>query len=176
MKNEGDMSMAHTKVLGLIGLAICASGTFACSQPVSDKAMLSQSAPDQDIRHPVSGLRVVPLRIQSGQKQFNFKVEIAQTEREQAKGLMFRTALGPNEGMVFPRNPRDVPSFWMKNTPLPLDIIFVGPNGKILNIAAQTPPYSLDPVSAVGMTAFVLELPGGRAEELGIEAGDSVAY
>ena len=89
---------------------------------------------------------------------------------------MFRTELGPNEGMLFPRTPPDVASFWMKNTPLPLDIIFVGPDGRILNIAAQTVPYSLDPVVAAGLTGAVLEIPGGRAAELGIEAGDRVEW
>jgi len=98
------------------------------------------------------------------------------TPQEQARGLMFRTELGPNEGMVFPRNPPDVASFWMKNTPLPLDIIFIGEDGRIMNIAANTVPYSLDSVSAVGLTSAVLEIPGGRAAELGIEPGDAVEW
>jgi len=88
---------------------------------------------------------------------------------------MFRTQLGPDEAMIFPRQ-GDVASFWMKNTPLPLDIIFIGQDRKIINIAAQTTPYSLDSVSALGPTSAVLEIPGGRAAELGIGPGDAVAW
>ena len=92
------------------------------------------------------------------------------------RGLMFRTELGPDEGMIFPREPADVASFWMKNTPLPLDIIFIGTDHRIINIAANTTPYSLTPVNAAGMTAAVLEIRGGRAAELGIEPGAKVDW
>ena len=64
----------------------------------------------------------------------------------------------------------------MKNTPIPLDIIFIGPDRKIINIAAMTTPYSLDSVSATGPTGAVLEIRGGLAEELGIVPGDSVDW
>ena len=126
--------------------------------------------------HPKSGLSVVSLTVISGAKVHKFDVEIARTSEEQAKGLMFRTELGPDEGMIFPRNPPDMASFWMKNTPLPLDIIFVREDGRIINIAADTIPYSLDSVSSVGMTGLVLEIPAGRSAELGIKAGDLVEW
>ena len=64
----------------------------------------------------------------------------------------------------------------MKNTPLPLDIIFIGTDRRVLNIAANTTPYSLAPVGAVGMSSAVLEIPGGRAAELGITPGARVAW
>ena len=89
---------------------------------------------------------------------------------------MFRTQLGPDEGMIFPRQGNAQASFWMKDTPLPLDIIFIGPDSRISNIAAMTTPYSLDSVTSIGPASAVLELAGGRAEELGIEAGDLVEY
>ena len=78
--------------------------------------------------------------------------------------------------MLFPRNPADVASFWMKNTPLPLDIIFIGPDRKVINVAANTVPYSLAPVAAEGMTGAVLELNAGRAAELGIGPGTVVQW
>ncbi|MGB7372963.1 DUF192 domain-containing protein [Pontixanthobacter sp.] len=126
--------------------------------------------------HPESGLNIIPLTVTSGNTRHEFQVEVAASDADQAKGLMFRTQLGPDEGMIFPRTPPDIASFWMKNTPLPLDIIFVGTDGRILNIAANTVPYSLDPVRSAGMTGTVLEIAGGRAEELGITAGDLVEY
>ena len=146
----------------------------ACSpQPAAEAAPASQAV---ESRHPVSGLEVVPLAVISDGERHEFRVEVARTREEQARGLMFRTELGAKEGMVFPRNPPDIASFWMKNTPLPLDIIFVGTDGRIMNIAAKTVPYSLDSVAAVGMTGAVLEIPGGRAAELGIEPGDKVEW
>ncbi|MEW4448878.1 DUF192 domain-containing protein [Qipengyuania sp. JC766] len=153
------------------------SGAFlmaACSpQATSEPAPIEKAAPST---HPVSGLQVIPLTVRTDEGEHQFDVEVARSREEQARGLMFRTELGPNEGMIFIRNPPDVASFWMKNTPLPLDIIFVDPDGTIINIAANTPPYSLDSVSAEGITGTVFEIVGGRAAELGIEAGDTVEY
>ena len=153
--------------------AIAALAAACSPQPAAEAAPASQAV---ESRHPVSGLEVVPLAVISDGERHEFRVEVARTREEQARGLMFRTELGAKEGMVFPRNPPDIASFWMKNTPLPLDIIFVGRDGRILNIAARTVPYSLDSVTAVGLTGAVLEIPGGRAAELGIEPGDRVEW
>ena len=145
----------------------------ACSpQPAAQATPAAQTSSG----HPVSGLEVIPLTVDTPKGKHALRVEVASSEAEQARGLMFRTEMGADEGMIFPRNPPDIASFWMKNTPLPLDIIFVGPDGRILNIAAETVPYSLDPVAAAGLTGAVLEIPGGRAAELGIEAGDRVEW
>ena len=119
---------------------------------------------------------VIPLTVATPGGKHAFRVEVASSQAEQARGLMFRTELGPDEGMIFPREPADVASFWMKNTPLPLDIIFIGTDRRILNIAARTTPYSLSPVSAAGLTGAVLEIPGGRAAQLGIVPGARVDW
>ena len=105
-----------------------------------------------------------------------FRVELADTPEAQRRGLMFRTEIGADEGMLFPSDVPDIRSFWMKNTPLSLDIIFVGVDGRIINIAANTEPYSLDSVYSEGIAGAVLELRGGRAAELGIAPGDKVEY
>ena len=89
---------------------------------------------------------------------------------------MYRTELGDFEGMIFPSAQPEPRSFWMKNTPLSLDIIFVGPDGRVLNIAANTTPYSLESVSSTGLASAVLELRAGRAAALGIKPGDAVVY
>jgi uncharacterized membrane protein (UPF0127 family) len=111
-----------------------------------------------------------------GSAVHRFRVELADTAAAQARGLMFRTELGDFEGMIFPSAVAEPRSFWMKNTPLSLDIIFIGPDGRILNIAANTTPYSLDPVSSTGLASGVLELRAGRAAALGIKPGDKVEY
>ena len=126
--------------------------------------------------HPVSGLAVVPLTVTSGKTRHIFRVEMAATAAQQARGLMFRTALGADEGMIFPMNPPRTASFWMRNTVIPLDLIFVGPDGRITNIAANAVPYAEAPLSSTGLVKGVLELSGGRAAELGIVAGDRVEW
>ena len=148
----------------------------ACSpQTPTDSQATGASAASEQTVHPESGLDIVPVTISTDKGEHRFAAEVAATQEEQARGLMFRTQLGPDEAMIFPRQ-GDVASFWMKNTPLPLDIIFIGQDRKIINIAAQTTPYSLDSVSALGPTSAVLEIPGGRAAELGIGPGDAVAW
>lgn len=126
--------------------------------------------------HPESGLRVIPLTVTHAGKKHVFRVEVAATSREQAKGLMFRTAMGPDEGMIFPMDPPRGASFWMRNTVLPLDILFIGVDGKVSNIAANAVPYDETPLSSVGLVKAVLELNAGRAAQLGIVPGDTVEW
>lgn len=91
-------------------------------------------------------------------------------------GLMFRTALAPDRGMIFPMDPPRDASFWMRNTLIPLDMIFVRADGSIANIAANTVPYSEEPMRSDGPVAAVLEIAGGRCAELGIQPGDKVKW
>lgn len=155
--------------------AVVAAALLASCSP-TQTAEPAASATVQDARHPVSGLEVVPLTVTSGTKSHAFQVEIARTGEQQSRGLMFREQLGPNEGMIFPYNPPRNAGFWMKDTPLPLDIIFIGPDGRIMNIAANTQPQSTDTVYSDGPASLILEIPGGRAAELGIGPGDRVEW
>ena len=123
-----------------------------------------------------SGLPLIPLEIRSGGKIHRFRVEVARTGEEQAKGLMYRPSLGDQEGMLFPFSPPRPASFWMKNTYIPLDMFFVRADGSIARIAANTTPQSLDPVGVGEPVAAVLEIRGGRAAELGIEEGARVSW
>jgi uncharacterized membrane protein (UPF0127 family) len=162
----------------LAGAALIVGTLAACSPGGSAAASAQTPAPSaaQAARHPVSGLEVIDLTVDRGGKPLAFKVELAASAEAQARGLMFRTALGDNEGMIFPSAAPEVRSFWMKNTPLSLDIIFIGPDGRIANIAANTVPYSLDSVRSSGPASAVLELRAGRAAELGIVPGDRVSW
>ena len=146
----------------------------ACSPNASEAAPGStQAAPSV---HPVSGLTVIPLTVTSGDKVHVFRVEVARTAQQQARGLMFRTAMGADEGMLFPMDPPRGASFWMRNTVIPLDLIFVGVDGRISNIAANAIPYDESPLRSAGLVTAVLELNGGRAAELGLKAGDKVSW
>lgn len=155
----------------MLGLAACSPGEGATASAQAPASPAAEAA-----RHPVSGLRVIDLVVERGDRRLPFKVELADTPEAQARGLMFRTELGDSEGMIFPSAVPETRSFWMKNTPLSLDIIFIGPDGRIANIAAATVPYSLDSVTSKGPASAVLELRAGRAAALGIVPGDRVTY
>lgn len=134
-------------------------------------------AGNAELAKSAAGLSVIPLQIATASgKSFDFKVEVARTENEQARGLMFRDSLAPDAGMIFPMTPPRPASFWMKNTVIPLDMIFVRPDGTIARIAADTVPYSLDSVESGEPVSAVLEIAGGRAAELGIVEGDKVSW
>lgn len=164
--------IAAPLLLGL--LAACSPQPSAEATPGPEPLTLSPTKrPDV---HPESGLRIIDLSVDTGDQKIGFAVELADTPEAQNRGLMFRTELDDFAGMIFPSDPPQVRSFWMKNTPLPLDIIYIGEDGRILNIHPMTTPYSLDPLYSTGITSGVLELRGGRAEELGIEQGDLVEW
>lgn len=160
----------------LIGMAVVLAS--CSSRPDAGAQAAASVTPATELAvHPESGLAIVPLTVHRGNRALRFRVEVARSSAEQARGLMFRTQMGANEGMIFPFNPpRAGVAFWMKNTVIPLDIIFVGRDGRILNIAANAAPYSLAPIPAAGVTTAVLELSGGRAARLGIVPGDKVEW
>lgn len=164
--------MLAAGIMMLGALAACSPADSAPAQARAPAGTTSVS----EARHPVSGLEVIDLVVQRGDRKLPFKVELAASPEAQAKGLMFRTELGKNDGMLFPSAAPEPRSFWMKNTPLSLDIIFVGADGRISNIAANTVPYSLDSVPSSGFAIAVLELRAGRAAELGIVPGDRVIW
>ena len=102
----------------------------------------------------------------------SFAVEVATTPDQRARGLMERTELAPDAGMIFDFGMEREVMMWMKNTPLPLDMLFIAEDGEIATIAAETEPYSEAVISSGAAVRYVLEINGGRAGELGIEAGD----
>jgi uncharacterized protein len=118
----------------------------------------------------------IPLRIRSGNAAHLFKVELARTPAQQERGLMYRTSLAPDAGMLFLFDPPERAAFWMKNTYIPLDMLFIRTDGTIARIAANTVPLSLEPVDAGEPIGSVLEIAGGRAASLGIRQGDHVSW
>ena len=124
-----------------------------------------------------AGLDQIPLTVTSAEGQVHrFVVEVARTPEEQARGLMERQSLAPDRGMLFPYQTPQAVAFWMKNTLIPLDMVFIAPGGRILRIEANTVPLSLEPVGSGEAVEAVLELAGGRSAELGIAAGDRVEW
>ena len=131
--------------------------------------------PSPAARTAASGLDLVQLTVRSGARNHAFTVEVARTETQQAQGLMNRRGLGANQGMLFPFDPPRPASFWMRNTLIPLDMIFIRPDGTIARIASAT-PLSEEQVSVEEPVTAVLEIPGGRAAQLGITAADRVTW
>ena len=146
----------------------------SCSPQAAEQA--PGPAAQQASVHPVSGLEVIPLTITSLGKTHRFRVEVARTPQDQARGLMFRTEMGPDEGMLFPYDPPRVLSFWMKNTVLSLDLIFIGPDRRVINVAANAVPYSEASIVSDAPAIATLELNAGRARELNIVPGAQVDW
>ena len=117
----------------------------------------------------------VPLVIDTAQGDRVFTVEIADDNAERSRGLMFRQNLPEMRGMLFVfENTRRV-AFWMKNTPLPLDLIFVGEDGRVLTVG-RGEPFSEAPIAPTGPVRFVLEVHQGTSGALGISAGDRLRH
>ena len=121
-------------------------------------------------------LRQEPLEITTAKATIKFTVEIADTEATRNRGMMYRKSLAPDKGMLFDfKTPREA-AFWMRNTLIPLDIIFITQDGRILTIARNAVPHSEVPIPSGGAIRGVLELAGGRAAQLGIYPGDRVKH
>ena len=118
----------------------------------------------------------ISVTITAKDRTHRFNVEVARTNAEQDKGLMFRTSLPADGGMLFPFEKPRIGSFWMKNTLIPLDMIFIDAKGKIISIAANTKPMSTDTILSGGQALGVLEIAGGSARLLGIKPGDTVVH
>ncbi|MGC9269099.1 DUF192 domain-containing protein [Acidiphilium sp.] len=127
------------------------------------------------ITGPQKGLATETLTIvnQHG-KRFTFKVEEALTPEQQEIGLMFRKVVPADTGMIFPWDPPQVSEMWMKNTLVPLDMVFIGPHGTIRHIANETVPESLRVISSHVPVAATLELQGGITAKDDIDVGDKV--
>ena len=110
----------------------------------------------------------------AGERVFN--VEVVREETERNRGLMYRKTLTDNAGMLFDYDPPQEVAFWMKNTLISLDIIFMDANGRIITIAADTTPLSLDRIPSHGVARGVLEIKGGLVAKRGIKVGDRVRH
>jgi uncharacterized protein len=117
-----------------------------------------------------------PLTIVTATGPHKFTVEVATTPAQMEQGLMFRQSLAPDAGMIFDFKAPTVASMWMKNTLIPLDMLFVDAHGRIVNIHERAVPGSLEAIDAAAPVRAVIELNGGTAARLGIKPGDRVVF
>ena len=115
-----------------------------------------------------------PLIVHAGGSAYKFDVELATTPDQRAQGLMFRKSLGANAGMLFLYPDEEPVAFWMKNTLIPLDMLFIKADGTIAHIAHSAVPLDETPIPSTAPVKAVLEVNGGTANALGIKEGDKV--
>ncbi|HET7849306.1 MAG TPA: DUF192 domain-containing protein [Pseudolabrys sp.] len=125
---------------------------------------------------PLCAADMQTLEIASKTGVHTFAVEIADNDAARERGLMYRKSLPEGQGMLFDFKTEQPVTFWMKNTYIPLDMLFIREDGRILRIAENTTPLSTDLVSSGGPVRAVLEVIGGTARKYGIVPGDRVAY
>lgn len=116
------------------------------------------------------------LTIQTKDSEYIFNIEIAVTEKERSRGLMYRKELKQTEGMLFLYPEKQIIKMWMKNTLIPLDMIFINNNGKIMDIFKMTIPKDLTPIGPDVKLKGVLEINGGLTSYLNINKGDFIIH
>jgi uncharacterized membrane protein (UPF0127 family) len=121
-----------------------------------------------------AGTGTLVLKTDSG--DHNYTVEVATTDQERALGLMFRRSLPEHSGMLFLYDRPQPAAMWMKNTYIPLDMIFIAAGGTVHRIESHTEPFSLRSINSGGDVVGVLELNAGQADKIGLKPGDKVIY
>lgn len=152
-------------------------GAFGRAAVLAVAATLATGASCARDAAPAAALDEAVLTIAASGAEHRFTLELVRTDEERAQGLMFRTELADNAGMLFDFGPEPRPvSMWMKNTLIPLDIAFIAADGRIARIAAMTTPQSLTSIPSGEDVVAVLEVRGGRLGELGVREGDMVFH
>ena len=123
---------------------------------------------------PPAPLPVEPLEVATRKGPVRFQVEVADDDAEREYGLMNRPRMDAGRGMIFDFHQPQPVAFWMRNTLIPLDMLFVTDEGRILNIARMAKPHDETPIPSAGSILAVVEINGGLADRLGIKPGDRV--
>ncbi|KQX42934.1 hypothetical protein ASD04_02985 [Devosia sp. Root436] len=116
------------------------------------------------------------LVLHSSTGDYSFNVEVVDTPESRAQGLMYRTELADDAGMLFDFKEERPVSFWMRNTFIPLDMVFVGADGVVKTIHVNARPHDITSIPSEVPVQFVLEIPGGRSEEIGLKPGDTMEH
>ena len=176
----------------LLAAAGCARETSPAAEPMdadppaatppAGPPALPSAAPQPGVPLPADAPRITPgpvepLEIVTARGPIRFQVELADSPAEREQGLMWRGSMPVDRGMIFDfPGPEAEQSFWMRNTYIPLDIIYIRADGRIHSIARSTTPLSEAPVPSGGAVKAVLEINGGLSELLGILPGDQVRH
>ena len=137
-------------------------------------ALLLAPGPSFANTHP--GGPLTPLTVKTSNGEYTYQVELAVTNEQKTKGLMFRRQMPGDQGMLFEFGQPRMVLMWMKNTILPLDMIFMKTDGTIAHVAENTTPFSLDTISSQVPVSFVLELNAGEAARTGMKPGQKMEH
>ena len=164
------MSSSPILRLSLLGL-----GAMLAAAPAAT-AQIARQDPSHCVGQPeLKPLQ--PLALKTSHGVVRLQVEFADTNRTREYGLMCRRRVAPDRGMLFDfRQPQDGVAFWMRNTIIPLDIVYIRPDGTVLSIAREVPALDETPVPSGGRIRAVLELAAGRAAQIGLLPGDRVIH
>lgn len=173
MSNDPKMQQRRGRIFIVLFLAFCftvvaiAIGTNLTRMSQRDAARAQQAE---------GGVRLETLEIVSGDKRHRFRIELARNDADRARGLMFRQSMPADQGMLFDFERDQMVSMWMRNTFIPLDMVFIFADGRIHRIEARTEVQSERTISSGVPVRAVLELNAGTAERLGIKAGDKLIH
>lgn len=167
--------MSHTligrRVLLAVGVSFAmTTAAFAQDIPrVADPSKCNVAQPE------IKPLQ--PLVIVTPKGRTNLLVEYAGTEKQRGYGMMCRKSSAPDRGMLFDfHKPQPQLAFWMRNTIIPLDLIYIRPDGRVLSIARNARPMDESPIPSNGPARWVLEVAGGRAAQIGVLPGDKILH
>jgi hypothetical protein len=155
--------LANLRIITRWALSLLLAVAVACLLAFSSEAQLQRFATSE-------------LTIVSATGPHRFSVEVAETPEQMEQGLMFRRTMPADAGMLFDYKAPTVATMWMRNTLIPLDMLFVDARGRIVNIHQRAVPQSLDVIAAAAPVRVVIELNGGTAARLGIAPGDLVQH
>jgi uncharacterized membrane protein (UPF0127 family) len=153
-------------------LAIAVIVGWVAALPACKNA--GEQKPSADSSSVTPGPLSARVNIDVGGRWVSFRCELARTPPEHEKGLMFRKELAPDTGMIFVFDRPFVQTFWMKNTLIPLDMVFIGADRRIVGIVENAEPLTLTGRGVRDPSQFVLEIGGGVAAKMGIQAGQRV--
>ena len=174
MQKRSMKSYIIRRVILIVGVLCIAAGTLWSQGGISERDLARfADDPVMNLSFPV---RPLSIETQDG-RRIDLKVEVAATPEHWAQGLMYRTELADDAGMIFLMGqPPRVISFWMKNTYIPLDMVFIGDDNRIKHIHKNATPRDEKGVSSVEPITSVLEIGGGRADALGLTVGDKIIF
>lgn len=152
-------------------LAVIAALLAACAVAGRHPALAGDWPADAE---PLQRFPAAVARIETPHGVHEFRTWIADTPARRSQGLMYVRQLDPDRAMYFPLGPPQWASFWMKNTYVSLDLLFIDERGRIVNVATSATPLSLEPITATAPVVAVLEVAAGTAARLHVGPGDYV--
>lgn len=168
------LNLRNARAVLALAASLALAGTITL--PSAVRAQAPAAADFMPLHEPLERYRQAEVTIASGARTHAFRTWMADTPARREQGLMWIRELDPDRAMLFVFDQPQPVSFWMKNTYVSLDLLFVAPDGRIIRIAENARPQSLAPIDSMGIVLGVLEVRGGTAKRLGLHPGDRLRH